>query len=212
MITSVAKIECKDYMKRYSPFIPYVAVLIGMYVFRSAFIAMGAYHAGMLVVLFFNRNKCQKLTKPQGASLLYLTAPVFASGGIIFYFIWPFIAAGNGIPEKLHEYGLTQNIWPIFAVYFVLINSAIEEFFWRGYLKDDSIKPNLNDFLFGGYHSLVLFAFTDPAWTILVLAAVTFAGWLWRFLRARTQSLVLPLLTHFLADLTIMWAVHMRVF
>lgn len=211
MTTSVVHKNTEIRFKRYSAFIPYAAVLIGMYVFRSAFIAMGTYHAGMLAVLFASRSR-HKLTKPEGPFLLYLTAPIFAAGGYIFYLIWPYIAHGQQISIRLNDYGLSPVIWPVFAVYFVVVNSAIEEFFWRGFLSDNGIKLNRNDMLFAGYHSLVLLAFTDIIWTIPVFAACVFAAWLWRQLKAKTQSLLLPLLTHFCADLTIMWAVHMRVF
>lgn len=202
----------KRTLRNLSPLIPYIAVAIGMYALRSAWLAIGLYHAGALAVVLSNRSKSRSPIFSKGPAALYLTIAIFAAGGFIFYLLWPYIASGSVISDKLHDYGINKTIWLYFAVYFCVVNSITEEFFWRGYLGDDRKGPVLNDFLFAGYHALVLLAFASPVWTLPVIAACAFAGWLWRTLRRIRGGLAVPILTHLAADVSIVAAVHFRLF
>lgn len=195
------------------PTIPYAAVLIGMYALGSAFAAIGLYQLGMLTaVLILRRPKPDTGTHARNP-WLYLSTLIFASGGLIFYLLWPYLGQDPAaIGTKLQSYGLSSQVWPFFAVYFCVVNSLTEELFWRGLLGDDSRTLRGNDLMFGGYHALVLLAFTAPIWVIPVFVGCAFAGWLWRMLRALSGGLVMPVITHFVADLGIVAAVHFRVF
>jgi len=200
-------------IKRISPAIPYIAVLIGMYGSGSAWAAIGGYHVGMLVAMVLGKCCREKdETRRHVSPLVWLSAIVFAAGGLVFYFIWPYVIPTGQTLARLQAFGITREIWPYFAVYFCVVNSAIEEFFWRGYLRDDTRSLRANDLFFAGYHALVLLAFASPVWAVPVFAACAFAGWLWRRLRACTGGLALPVVTHLLADVSIVLAVHFRVF
>ena len=200
-------------IKRISPAIPYVAVLIGMYGFGSAWAAIGGYHVGMLAAMLIGRRRSEQ-TEPrrQVSPLIWLSALVFAGGGLVFYLIWPYAIPGGETIARLQAFGISRQVWPFFAVYFCAVNSAIEEFFWRGYLRDDSRSLCAGDLYFAGYHALVLPAFASPVWSIPVLAACVFAGWLWRLLRSTTGGMAVPVVTHLAADISIVLAVHYRVF
>ncbi len=200
-------------LRKLAPLIAYIAVLIGMYGLGSAFAAIGLYHAGIIAITLTHRKEQPALANQRTAPQLYLAALIYASGGFIFYLIWPYLSPDSGsIAAKLENFGITKHSWPYFAVYFCLVNAVIEELFWREYLGSDCINVQLNDILFGGYHVLVLLAFISPIWTVLVLIACTFAGWLWRMLRKLSGGLVLPICTHVIADIGIILAVHFRLF
>ncbi len=199
-------------IKRISPAIPYVAVLIGMYGFGSAWAAIGGYHLGMLAAMLSGRCRGEHNEARGISPLIWLSVVVFAAGGLVFYLIWPYIMPAGQTLARLQAFGITRQIWPYFAVCFCIVNSAIEECFWRGYLRDDTRSLRANDLFFAGYHTLVLLAFASPIWTIPVFAACAFAGWLWRILRSTTGGMALPLITHLAADISIVLAVHFRVF
>jgi membrane protease YdiL (CAAX protease family) len=147
-----------------------------------------------------------------GRRAWYLTAIVFAAGGVIFYLVWPCIDPEGTIAGRLGGYGLNRAIWPYFAVYFCVVNSLVEELFWRGLLGESTKIIRPNDLFFAGYHALVLAAFTDPIWIAPVFGACVFAGWLWRLLRTTTGGLAVPIVTHLAADIGIVVAVHFRLY
>lgn len=197
-----------------APLIPYFAVAVGLFGFRSAWAALGIYHAGMLAFFMYSRHHGANLsTRPVRLTLLLPATLIFAVGGVLLYVLWPYLGKdGDTIPSRLMEYGINHANWPFFAVYFVVVNSILEELFWRGSLGTDVTRPTANDFFFGGYHVLVLLAFAYPVWALPVFAATAFAGWLWRMLKRLDGSLTIPLVTHVVADVSIVVAVYMRAF
>lgn len=197
-----------------SPLIPYAAVAIGMYGLHSAWAALGLYHAGMLAaIIVWKRGDGDGKKRGIRLSWTPLAAIVFALGGIALYILWPYLSPdGHPISARLAHYGVTGRAWTYLAAYFCIANSAIEELFWRWYLGTDSRRIVLNDLLFAGYHVLVLAVLVNPLWVAPVFVACAFAGWLWRMLRAAAGGLLVPILTHLVADVSIVIAVHFRAF
>lgn len=131
----------------------------------------------------------------------------------MFHVLWPYINRDtHTIADRLADYGVSRQAWPLLAAYFCVANSTLEESFWRGCLGSGSRGLETNDLMFAGYHALVLLAFTDPVWTLPVFVACAFAGWLWRRLRVTTGGLAVPITTHVIADVSIAVAVHLRAF
>jgi membrane protease YdiL (CAAX protease family) len=137
---------------------------------------------------------------------------VFAAGGAVLYAVWPLVAPETEISTKLAALGVTKTSWTWFAVYFCAANPLIEEFLWRGLLGSDDTRVHPNDLLFAGYHGLVVAAFVSPIWALPVIAVCVFAGWLWRMLRVQSGGLLLPILTHIVADVSIAAAVYFRLY
>jgi membrane protease YdiL (CAAX protease family) len=201
-------------MRKIVPLIPYIAVAVGLYCLKSAWAALGMYHAGIVIALWLMPDvKPQDKTPAARRVWVWLVGCVFALGGIAMYLLWPVLShGGTGITDRLAEFGVTRHTWPVLAVYFCIVNSILEEFFWRGRLMRYTIRPVADDFLFAGYHAFVMLAFASPVWAIPVIVAVAFAGWLWRVLRVTTGSLTASLITHIVADAGIAVAVWVRGF
>ena len=66
-----------------------------------------------------------------------------------------------------------------------------------------------NDFLFAGYHLLVLVLFLEWIWILPALGVLLAAGWFWRQLRRRQGGLLLPVVSHMAADGGIMGVVYL---
>ena len=83
------------------------------------------------------------------------------------------------------------------------MNPVLEEWYWRGVLGSPSRMPTPNDAAFAGYHVLVLAVFVPWPWALAVAVVLVGAAWLWRQLVARHGGLVIPVVTHAVADLSV---------
>lgn len=200
--------------RRYAPVIPYVAVAIGLCVLSSAWLAIGLYHAGILgVVVLLGLGKASRCTNHLKCYWVPVVTAIFTMGGVLLYTLWPLLGSnGQSIADRLARVGVTRSAWPCFAVYFCLVNATFEELFWRGCLYSDSRQIVPNDLLFAGYHAFVMIWFAHPIWILPVFVVSMVGGWLWRRLRLISGGLLLPILTHIVADASIVAAVQLRVF
>ena len=190
--------------------IPYLAVLVGLYWFDSAWPAMLIYHALMLAVLARKRQRArfrQVLAgwrRGAGAA-----AVAFGLGaGVLLFFLAP--PAGLDVARLdpiLARIGLSGSGFLAFAIYYSLVNPGLEEAFWRGALGSDARGVVAADVLFAGYHLLVLHFFVGWIWLPVALVVLTAAAWLWRQATARYGGLAIPVVSHLAADASLMVAV-----
>lgn len=189
---------------------PYAAMLAGVFLFRNGLTAVLFYHAVLLICIF-------GLTEFNAAKLLVtgfhrFWGPLLAVGGlvpgIVILYFWPIARQESvelsGVLEALN---LGPGWFPLFAVYSCLVNPFLEEAFWRGGFQNRSLWPTPVDALFAGYHALAVIPVLKWPFVLLVLLALIFVGWLFRTVYRRSGGLAIPLLTHFMADIAILYAV-----
>ncbi|HEX2950575.1 MAG TPA: CPBP family glutamic-type intramembrane protease [Armatimonadota bacterium] len=195
-------------IRRVSPGIPYLAVLLGLYVMRNAWIAIGVYHLGMVAVLLWERriDTLRALFRGFHPGLFCMIVAICLIGGGVTYLGWPLL----GLPhfaERLARTGLTADILPWFFLYFSLVNPMLEETFWRGYHGDPSPQPVWHDLWFAGYHLPVLALFMHWRWLPLMLGGLVAIAWIWRLLVRRLDGLLINYSSHVAADAGIALAV-----
>jgi membrane protease YdiL (CAAX protease family) len=194
------------WLKLISVLVPYVAVLVGLYVLKNAWIAIGLYHSGIAVFLIAgNRNNLLKKVSA-GWNSLMVTAGVLMTAIIIFIipFLWKYMQLENmPLNSVLTNFGLHGTSWFFFMIYFSTVQPFLEELYWRGYLECGHKYFSWTDLAFAGYHILVLAWFIKLPWLVIAFIVLTVAAYIWRYLASKLEGLIVPLLSHIVADISI---------
>ncbi|MFC1921166.1 type II CAAX prenyl endopeptidase Rce1 family protein [Chloroflexota bacterium] len=193
-----------------APLIPYITVSIGLLVFHNAWLAILGYHAGMVAILSLTKTGITLKRAFQGKKLWipFVTALAGAVGGILLYILWPVLAVPDDINSYIRNIGLNEQTWPVFLVYFTLMNPLIEEYYWRGYLAAATRKITLNDLLFSGYHLIVLAGQMETIWLIVVFFVLTIGAWFWRQMNSLNGGLLASTVSHIAADIAVILTIY----
>jgi membrane protease YdiL (CAAX protease family) len=191
------------------PLIPYVAVLIGLYWLSSGWAAMILYHAGVALVL--TATGSWRIPRANLSAHTRATAVVLIGGaalvGPIIFGAWELVTIEDfELGQFLASLGLRGGWWVLFAVHYSLVNPVLEELFWRGYLGKASRSITASDLAYAGYHGLVLGKLVTVPWTIVALLALVTIAWVWRQMAAETGGVLVPVLSHGVADASIVVA------
>jgi membrane protease YdiL (CAAX protease family) len=195
--------------------VPYAAVAIGLYAARSAWATILLYHVGIVLVLAATdwRRRLGLARSGWRGGVAALTAAGAVGGGVALYVLWPYIdATPQGLGRALSDFGLTGAGWLTFAIYYSTVHPFLEELFWRGDRAEGSGAPNWRDAAFAGYHVPVLRFFIGPAWIVISFVVLLLAAWLWRLAARRFGGLGVPLLSHAIADVSIITAATLLIF
>jgi hypothetical protein len=205
------KKETLVFLKRIlGPTVPYITLGIGLLVLQNAWIAIFSYHLCMIIIIMLSHEHLplRQLVRSTGYKIPLFTALIGACGGILLYLLWPLLDISPDIKMYFQNIGLTQAAWPYMIIYFILVNPWIEEYYWRGYLVSESKYIMPVDLFFAGYHVMLLAGKIDYIWLIVVLAALSFAAWLWRQANRISQGLLPSLASHMAADITIIFSIY----
>ena len=194
------------WLKLTSVAVPYAAVLVGLYVLRNAWITIGLYH--ILIALFLITGDRKSLLKkirtgsnPKIAAVcIILSAMIFP----IIFFFWKYMQLENvRLNTALADFGLHGSSWFFFMIYFSIIQPFLEELYWRGYLQSNHRYFSWTDLAFAGYHMLVLGLFIKPPWLVIAFIVLTAAACGFRYIAYKLEGLIVPLLSHMAADISI---------
>ncbi|MCA9730103.1 MAG: hypothetical protein KC729_20635, partial [Candidatus Eisenbacteria bacterium] len=185
--------------------LPYAAIAIGLYGFRSGWAAILLYHAAALVFLWHTRNRSANSSlrgpgdgtctppaegtppgpgRPNRFSVrIALWIAGIATGlsaGPILALLWSPLGLNPIVSTFCRDLGLTGTSWAGFAVYHATVNPVVEEALWRGRLGSPGRGVRGTDLLFAGYHAVVLAPVLPPWATALAVLSIGAAAWLWR--------------------------------
>lgn len=116
------------------------------------------------------------------------------------------------VQEKASAFGiLTPPFFILFAIFFSLLHSLLEEYYWRWFvfrglmLKMSWIPASiLGSAAFAGHHYFVLSEFFSLPITVLFGTAVGVAGFIWCWVYKKYQSLLPSYISHIFVDAVIM--------
>jgi hypothetical protein len=185
---------------------PYLAVLVGVFGFGSAWIALGIYYCGAIILISRRLGKYSLDLIFSGWSWKWGIgsigfALVLVIGALI---LWDHVQRVDvSLGELFNRYGLGGGKGLVFCLLAVLFNPVIEELFWRGCFESTPHRLAKEDLYFAGYHLLVLWMVVRWYWVILFFVGLTLFAWLMRYARHSLKGLGIVCLFHTMADLAI---------
>ncbi|MGE5643353.1 MAG: type II CAAX prenyl endopeptidase Rce1 family protein [Byssovorax cruenta] len=199
-------------MKWIAPVFVYVAVGVGLFIFRTAWSSLLTFHIAILISLLIARPNIPLRILFTGRNIQWILISILLCGssGVTLYFFWDKFGIANDLAAHVEAMGLSASTWIPFITYFTLVNPLLEEYFWRGYLGSPTTNFYLSDFLYAGFHGLILLNKVQPSMIVYSLALLVLAGWFWRQIARTDGGLLAPVLGHMAADLTILLAVYLR--
>lgn len=199
-------------MKWIAPILVYLVVSVGMFYFQDAWGALIGFHIAIVLSLCIAKPAIPIKTLSTGNSLkwLLIMVPLCASTGLTLYLLWEKFGVTGDIPTRVEALGLNASNWVTFIAYFTLVNPLVEEYFWRGYLGSNTRNLAASDFLYSGFHGLILWNKVPPIMILCSLAVLVLAGWFWRQIARIDGGLRVPVAAHMTADLAILLAVYWR--
>ena len=197
-------------MKWLTPILVYLTVGIGLFWIHHAFLALFGFHVAIIFSLILARSSLPVtiVFKSKKIRWVVLNILLCGSSGILLYFLWSDFGAISDLAAQVESMGLTAATWPPFIAYFTLVNPLIEEYFWRGYLGGSTRGLHISDFLYSGFHGLILLDKVRTGAILYSLIVLVLAGWFWRQLARADEGLLAPVLGHMAADFTILMAVY----
>jgi len=198
-------------MKWFAVISAYLAIGVGLLACHSAWGALLGFHAVLLVSLLIAKPDIPSkiLFTSTNKKWIFLNILLCGSSGVTLYLLWDYFRFANDFPQQVEALGLNASNWPIFIAYFVLINPVIEEYFWRGYLGSESKSLHTFDFLFAGYHTLIVINAAPVLSIAYALLILILAGWFWRQIVREDGGLLAPIFGHMVADFTILMTAYM---
>jgi len=205
-------------------FLPLVFVFFGLVIFKNILITFILYHIIICMVLpvinyYFWDHKPAPLSEMLGLgrkdkrSILQgiLIGAVFFIGIIIFFdFVHFNFLDKKHINNILNSLGFSSNIFIYFAIYFILINSVLEELFWRGYLYyqfGKSIRIPFSSviisFFFIQYHFFVIGLIFSVQVAFVFIPVIFIVSVIWCYLRHINSNIYAPLISHIMADMAL---------
>jgi membrane protease YdiL (CAAX protease family) len=199
-------------MKWLTPILPYLAVAIGVFWLQHALAALLGFHIAIVLSLLLARSQIpvKVLFTSRDIRWVILTILLCGSSGVSLYVLWSYFEVIGDISSHIESFGLTSSTWPVFITYFVLVNPLVEEYFWRGYLGSPTRRLHPSDFLYAGFHGLILLGKIQPSIILYSLIVLVLAGWFWRQIARADNGLLAPVLGHMAADFTILMAIYLR--
>lgn len=200
-------------MKWIAPILAYLAVGLGLLVFHSAWGALLGFHASIIFSLLIARPTfpLKLLLTNNDIKWILLSILLCGASGTALYFLWDVFGFAGDFSEQVTSLGLNASNWLVFIAYFALVNPWIEEYFWRGWLGNETKSLHTSDFVYAGFHALIMIGRVRTGSILFGLGVLVLAGWFWRQVAREDGGLLAPVLGHMAADLTILTAVYSMV-
>lgn len=197
-------------MNLFISILPYLAVWLGLFFFKSAWSALVGFHIAILLALLILRSTLPLEILFKGKSVRWILFSVLfcSTSGIGLYFLWDVFGVAGDLPAQLQALGLNSTSWFPFIAYFSLVNPFVEEYFWRGVLGSATKKLYIGDLIYASYHAMILWGRVHPFFILFAVIILVSAGWLWRQMLRKDNGLLAAVLGHMAADFSILLTIY----
>lgn len=174
---------------------------------------MLGFHTAILVSLLIARPNIPLSIVFKHGNMKWILVSILLCGssGVTLYLFSNHFGFANDLPAQVKALGLDSSTWLQFITYFTLVNPFIEEYFWRGYLGDQAKGFHMSDFLYSGFHAMILIDKMRAGSIIFALFMLLLTGWFWRQIARQDEGLLAAVLGHMAADFTILVTVYKMV-
>ncbi len=190
--------------------LPWPAVWFGMYRLDSLVWTFVLYHGVCLLPAAVLGRRLwlpavKRPTRGQWLALAVAVAAVLPLAPIVWGVLGTRFISPHDLLSVVTARGFRAAWLLPLGFYFVPVNAALEELFWRGVILNElrgtgdtlwTIGAVWTACTFAAWHFLVLNLLLRPGWSeaavLLILAAGIFLAWLYR----RTHSIIVPILWH----------------
>lgn len=182
-------------------FAPYLAVALFWCIWPNAWLAILTYHAQILA---WNRPILREMHWPKHRVGILLAIPT-ALAGPMLYILLPVITRTE-LSTWLDSYHLSGSSLFLMIPYFGLIHPVLEQAHWHS-LREATAWSHP---VFAGYHMIVLSSLLTLPWLMLCFGVLMGASFTWQLMAKRSGSVMLPAVSHILADLGVVVAAWAR--
>jgi membrane protease YdiL (CAAX protease family) len=190
--------------------LPWPAVWLGMYMWHSLWVTFFLYHGlcllpSVIIGSRLWRGAWRLPTRGQWLALaagVVISLPLFLLG---YTWIGARIIDAHTLLAVVTARGFAaRDLLPL-GFYFVPVNAALEELFWRGVVLNElrgvngaawTVGAVWTAVTFAAWHWLVLRLLLRPGWAELAVLGIVMAGGFFSWLYRRTGSIVVPILWH----------------
>lgn len=199
--------------------LPCAAMYFGLYVLHNTNITLGLYHMiclvpGIILGSSLWRKDLKMPTPKQWLALLIATIAFNALTLFLYDHIGYLFLSNDGVMKLITSLGFQKAHLFALSLYFIFVNSTLEELFWRGSILNqlDRMPPPfkhhgtvISSVMYGAFHYLILRLVVYPGWAEIGFVMLAVYGWILAVLYRKTGSIWIPILTHaFLTDLAAM--------
>lgn len=202
---------------------PAVLVALGIHVGHSVILTFALFYSWLVIIPFmdylvFRKNRLPHTLGDWGLTVHARQIIVGLSLGLSFlitlligaYYLHDMLFDIEQLRSLLGEWNFSGDQSVLLLLILVLLNPILEEIYWRGYLYHrigqslGSAKNMLHaSFWFTTYHLVVIIPVFSWPLNVVVAIPIFAAGVLWGWIRHRTGSLLIPIISHMVADLGI---------
>jgi len=194
--------------------LPYVAVYVGLYVLKSAWITIGLYHFGIMAFLIADDpgKLLKSIRSGWNFTAAVISIVVCALIIPVIFIFWQYMQLEDTcLRATLTDFGLYGSSWYFFMIYFSTVQPFLEELYWRSYLENSHKFFSLTDLAFAGYHIFILAWFIKLPWLVVAFIVLTAVAYGFRYIACRFKGLAVPLLSHIAADISIITAANLLI-
>jgi CAAX protease family protein len=202
-----------------------LAVYIGLNLANSAALTFLLYHgllcaaAPLIDLIFIKKNSAGAMLRTLGFTKFKQNLLPAIGIGLLFgvttylflYLMRPHILAQDQIELVLAQWRINPRYIVPFLTMMVIGNSILEEIYWRGYIYWRLEKNNapivtigITAIFYTSYHLITTVSLFPLRYALLFSGVIFGIALFWGFMRRRTGSIYLPIITHLLADLGFM--------
>ncbi len=192
---------------------PYMAVGIGLYCFRNAWLALLLYHLQIVLCACLFKTEIRRILL-QGFSkrhFLVIVLPLLLFGPLLYVLLPYILDEAVSLQAWLCSHGLSHRHYLVLIPYFGLIHPVLEEIHW-GKFRACGHRQWVMCVFFAGYHVLVLAGLLGTIWLIVSFLVLALVAWIWMLLHERLQGGMIPFLSHLVADAGIIVAAYLCAF